>query len=198
MTHFIKILFAIFISSILLACSSTNQVVKNDGAKSRYAFEFKSALASMQAGDIESAKSALIAITEKAPNYSGPWTNLGIISAGQRQYDQAENYFNQALKCQDKNTVAMNWLGYLSSVKKEYSSASMWYSRAIAIDPTYAEAHLNLAMLYEANLHRPKEALDHYRVYQAQTGGKNMLVSAWIRNLEESMNYLATNSEVVR
>jgi Tfp pilus assembly protein PilF len=198
MTHFIKILFAIFISSVLLACSSTNQVVKNDGGNSRYAAEFKDALTAMQAGDIESAKTALIAITEKAPNYSGPWTNLGIISAGQRQYDQAENYFYQALKCQERNTVAMNWLGYLSSVKKDFSAASNWYSRAIAIDPKYAEAHLNLAMLYETNLNRPKAALDHYRIYQTQTGGKNTLVSAWIRNLEESMNYVATNSEVVR
>lgn len=198
MTHFIKILFAIFVSSALLACSSTNQVAKNDGAKSRYSAEFKSALNYMQVGDIESARAALIAITEKAPNYSGPWTNLGIISAGQRQYDQAQTYFYQALKCHDRNTVAMNWLGYLSSIKKEYSAASNWYTRAIAIDPKYAEAHLNLAMLYEANLNRPKAALEHYRIYQAQTGGKNMLVSAWIRNLEESMNYVATNSEVVR
>lgn len=196
MIPYIKIIGIAYLTTFIIACSSTGSVAKNENGSSRYSSDFKSAVAAMQSGDMESAKMALEALTQNAPNYTGPWTNLGIIYAGQRDYTTAEKYFNEALKRQAKNTIAMNWLGYLSAVKEDYQSASAWYLRAIAIEPQYAEAHLNLAMIYEANMRRPKEALEHYRIYQSQTGGRNTLVSAWIRNLEEGSSYLASNREV--
>jgi Flp pilus assembly protein TadD len=181
---------------MLLACANSNSVVRSDKPSSRYSADFNAAVATMQSGDVASAKAAFEALTEKAPNYSGPWTNLGIISAEQRDYVQAETYFNKALRRQSKNTIAMNWLGYLSAARKDYSSAEKWYLRAIAIDPQYAEAHLNIAMLYEANMRRPKDALEHYRIYQSHTKGASTLVAAWIRNLEENSNYVASNAEL--
>lgn len=198
MIPYFKILGIVCLSTLLLACASTESRLGHDQSKPRYSAEFKRAIAAMQAGDFETAKTALESITESAPNYTGPWTNLGIIYAGQRDYVAAERYFSEALKRRPKNIIAMNWMGYLSSVKKDYKSASAWYLRAIEIDPAYADAHLNLAMLYESSMRRPKEALEHYRIYQSQTNAENTLVSAWIRNLEERINYVASNSEVDR
>lgn len=196
MNPYIKIIVVTYLGMFLLACSSTTSVVSNKKPSSRYSAEFDGAIVAMRSGDIESAKNALEALTKSAPNYTGPWTNLGIIYAGQRDYAAAEKYFNEALKRQARNTTAMNWLGYLSSIKQDYQSASNWYLRAISIAPEYSEAHLNLAILYDANMRRPKDALEHYRIYQSQTGGENALVGAWIRNLEESIDYVASNREV--
>lgn len=196
MIPYTKCICIVYLTTLLLACANSNSVVRSDRPSSRYSTEFKKAVATMQSGDVVSAKAAFEALTEKVPNYSGPWTNLGIISAEQRDYVKAEAYFNEALRCQSNNTIAMNWLGYLRAVRKDYSSAEKWYLRAIAIDPRYAEAHLNIAMLYEANMRRPKDALEHYRIYQSHTNGESTLVAAWIRNLEESSNYVASNAEL--
>ncbi|CAA0094804.1 Uncharacterised protein [Zhongshania aliphaticivorans] len=198
MIHYIKPIALIYLASLLLACSSsTQQAVSRDRPQRQYSQDYDKAIVAMQNGDIESARNGFYALTQKAPSYTGPWTNLGIIYANQRNYIESERHFKEALKRQAQNTVAMNWLAYISKIKKDYYSASILYQRAIEVDPEYSEAHLNLAILYEENLSRPKDALIHYKLYQSLTGETNNLVSAWIHNLEESINnYVASNGEV--
>lgn len=199
MIPYIKQIALIYLASLLLvACSSSpQQTVSRDRPQRQYSQDYDTAIAAMQSGDIESARNGFYTLTQKVPSYTGPWTNLGIIYANQRNYIESEIHFKEALKRQAKNTVAMNWLAYISKVKKDYYSASIWYKRAIEIDPEYSEAHLNLAILYEENLSRPKDALRHYKLYQSLSGETNNLVSAWIHNLEESINnYVASNGEV--
>ena len=48
-------------------------------------------------------------------------------------------------------------------------AAAACYERALALDPDFADAHYNVAGLYE-KLGRSPDALRHYRAYQKLTG----------------------------
>ena len=62
-------------------------------------------------------------------------------------------------------------LGVLLDDMKRGTEAIDAYARALRVDPEMADAHYNLALLYE-KLGRPKEAIRHMARFRVLTGGR--------------------------
>lgn len=145
---------------------------------------FKAALDLMKARQFEPAQAAFLALSKDYPEFSGPLTNLGILYAKEKQRDAAVASLSRAVDTNPRNAVALNWLGILYRENNDYVRAENAYLRALAARPDYAPATLNLAILYDVFMHRREPALARYRDYQRSTGGSDLIVAAWIRDLE--------------
>ncbi len=152
----------------------------NGSAEQRY----QEALALLKNGQRPQAQALLLALTREYPDLSGPWTTLGISQAQAKQRDAAIASFTRAVAANPRNAVAHNWLGSLYRETGNFGAAEQAYRKALAAQPDYAAAHLNLAILYDVSLRRPQQALAYYRSYQEYKGGDNLIVSAWIKELE--------------
>jgi tetratricopeptide (TPR) repeat protein len=145
---------------------------------------FQEALALMKARRLPEAQAAFLALTRDFPDLSGPLTDLGILYAMGRQPALAVASFTRAIKANPDNAVAHNWLGTLHRESGDIALAEQDYRRAIAARPDYAPAYLNLAILYDVAMRRPREALAAYQEYQRRAGQEDLIVAAWIRDLE--------------
>lgn len=145
---------------------------------------FQNALLLMQDQRPQDAQIALQSLLKDYPDLSGAWTDAGIIQARAKQRDQALNSFERAIAANPTNTVALNWSGALYREAGDYKRAEQRWQKAIELRADYSAAVLNLAILYDVSMHRPQDALPLYRRYQTLTDGKDLIVSAWVRDLE--------------
>jgi tetratricopeptide (TPR) repeat protein len=158
---------------------------------------FQEALALMKARQFPQAQAAFIALSRDYPTFSGPLTDLGILYAQSRQHELAIASLSRAVAANPQNAVAHNWLGTLYRENGDGLRAEQAYRRAITAKPDYAQAHLNLAILHDVVLHRPREALVAYRDYQRLAGGDDLIVAAWIRDLESRLQAPAAKTTAV-
>ncbi len=145
---------------------------------------YQEALALLKNGQRKPAQDLLLALTREQPELSGPWTTLGISQAQGKQRDVAIASFTRAVAANPRNATAYNWLGSLHREAGNFAASEQAYLKALAAQPDYAAAHLNLAILYDVSMKRPQQALSYYRSYQQFKGGENLIVSAWIKELE--------------
>jgi tetratricopeptide (TPR) repeat protein len=144
---------------------------------------FKAALTLMQEQQPQEAQQAFQALAQDFPALSGALTNLGILYAQARDRDAALLSFARAVEANPGNAAALNWLGVLYRESGDYARAEQAYRRALAARPDYAAAQLNLGILYDLYLRRPQDAVAAYRSYR-EAGGQDLIVEAWIRDLE--------------
>lgn len=145
---------------------------------------FKNALALMQDQRPQDAQIALQSLLKDYPDLSGVWTDAGIIQARAKQRDQALKSFERAIAANPSNTVALNWCGAMYREAGDYKRAEQRWQKAIELRPDYAAAVLNLAILYDVSMRRPQDALVQYRRYQELSNSQDLIVSAWVRDLE--------------
>ena len=162
--------------------ASTDSASKGDPDQ-----RFQEALALMKARKFPEAQAAFIALSRDYPTFSGPLTDLGILYAQNHQRELAVASLTRAVNANPENAIAHNWLGTLHREAGDFVHAEQSYRKAIAARPNYAQAHLNLAILYDVALHRPREAVASYRDYQRLIGTDDLIVAAWIRDLESRM-----------
>ena len=79
---------------------------------------------------------------------------------------------------------AYNQLGILYRKIGRFTDAVNSYQRALAIQPDYALAHLNLGVLYDLYLQQPDKALQEFERYASLTGGSDALVNSWIKEIK--------------
>ena len=65
------------------------------------------------------------------------------------------------------------------------------YQQALSSDDSYANAHRNIAILYEIYRGEYDKALQHYHRYLALIGGEDREVSMWIADLERRVGSAA-------
>lgn len=144
---------------------------------------FEAALADMKAKRFAQAREGFAALAKEHPEFAGPLTNLGILDA-KSDPKNAIGSFTRAAAVNPRNAMALNWLGILYREARNYPRAEENYLKAIAINPDNPAVVLNLAILYDAYLKRPDDALARYREYQRMTGNRELKVTAWIKALE--------------
>ncbi|TDU31365.1 Flp pilus assembly protein TadD [Panacagrimonas perspica] len=170
------------VSSTTAAETSSDSASKGDPDQ-----RFQEALALMKARKFPEAQAAFIALSRDYPTFSGPLTDLGILYAQSHQRELAVASLTRAVNANPGNAIAHNWLGTLHREAGDFVRAEQSYRKAIEARPNYAQAHLNLAILYDVALHRPREAVASYRDYQRLMGADDLIVAAWIRDLESRM-----------
>ncbi|ULQ47610.1 tetratricopeptide repeat protein [Flagellatimonas centrodinii] len=149
---------------------------------------FASALALMDQRQFDDAEAAFLSLCRETPVRSGPCTNLGILMARAGRHEAAADALTRAVEARPDNAEALNLLGVMNRRLGRMDAAEQAYRQALRHRPGYAAAHLNLALLYDDDLHQPVAALAHYRAWQQHREDRDdpLPVIAWIRALEDA------------
>ncbi len=153
---------------------------------------YNQALAHLQAGRNKEAEQALLALTQRAPELSGPHANLGIVYHRTDRTKAAIEALNRAIQLNPRRAVYYNELGIVYRQEGKFDDARRAYRKALDTDPDYALAHLNIAILYDLYLQDPKEALPHYQRYQQLLPAEDGVVAKWIIELERRIRPAAS------
>lgn len=144
--------------------------------------EYAAALDFLKNERWEAAEVALRNYAQKNPQRAGPQLNLALLYLRTERGDQARAAIDQALAINPRHPAALNLRGTLEREAGDFTAAAASYRQAISADKSYANAHLNLAILLDLYSHETRRALKHYRDY-AQLVGEEQLdrtTQSWI------------------
>ncbi len=94
------------------------------------------------------------------------------------------------------DAAAQNLAGVSLRRSGKFAEARAAYERALALDPTCADAERNLAILQDLYLDDPSAALPHYERYQLLTQGSDTQVTAWLTELKARLGSVTRTAEV--
>ncbi|MBV8904573.1 MAG: tetratricopeptide repeat protein [Acidobacteriia bacterium] len=103
-------------------------------------------------------------VIELNPGAAGALVNLGTIYYRARRFADAERYYKEAIRADNKYPLAEFNLGNLYDEQGRLAEALEHYQRALALNPVYADAHFNLALLCERSGEMLK-AVRHWQTY---------------------------------
>lgn len=171
------------------ADTSKSPVVNTDISKQQAAMavagDYAKALGLMSADKDDEALALMQKIATKAPQFSGPLVNQGVIQLKQKKYAEAQKSLEDALKINARNPYAFNLLGIALREQGKFADAKAAYESALAIDPNYARAHFNLGVLADLYMQDLPLALSHYERYQTLQSKPDPAVSNWIVDLQK-------------
>ncbi|MEZ5566524.1 MAG: tetratricopeptide repeat protein [Gammaproteobacteria bacterium] len=141
-------------------------------------------LRTSEAGDADHASAVqdLDAFSREHPDLSGPLLTLGLVRARAGDEAGARELFDRAAQVCSRCGPVWNEIGVLTVHQGHFAEAEEAYRRAIDLEPDYAAAHYNLAILYELYIPRPDLAVQNYEDY-LQLGGDGQDVEKWLVDL---------------
>ena len=121
------------------------------------------AVTQIQSGKLSAAQVALEKAVALKPDDVFASVNLGNVYCRQGRFDDSIAILNRALQADSKNSVAHNYLAIALGKKGDMAKAEESFRASLAINPNYANAHFNLAVMY-ANAEPPSLQLakKHY------------------------------------
>lgn len=108
----------------------------------------------------------LIGVTNRAPNVTAPWIDLGIAYGKIGDLERAEASLLAALALNPRHPVALNEIGMIYRKRGSFAQARASYERALAVYPDFHFARKNLAILCDVYLGDLGCALEHYERYR--------------------------------
>lgn len=146
--------------------------------------EYARALQTRMAGNHQQALVMFRSLAERFPQLSGPQLNVGLIYMEQQDFAKAQQALEKCLAINDANPYAHNALGLALREQGKFDDALIHYERALVLDPKYARAHFNLAVLAELYLQDLSLALKHFQAYQDLQKIPDENVGNWIVDLQ--------------
>jgi arylsulfatase A-like enzyme/Tfp pilus assembly protein PilF len=111
--------------------------------------------------DPAAAKASLEKALSIQPSFAPAFRDLGILAIEQKSYSEAAQYLEKAVQFGLSDAPTLNYLGISYSRTDRLDLAMKAYRSALAADPKFAQAHLNLGFVYQ-RLGRDKEAKQEY------------------------------------
>ena len=99
-------------------------------------------------GKLTAAQLALEKALAVDPKDAFTLTTLGAVMIEQNRIEDAIGYLERANGSQADDAITLNYLGVASSQLGQFGKAEQSLRRAITVNPEYAEAHFNLAVIY--------------------------------------------------
>lgn len=110
---------------------------------------------------------------------------LGLLRFRQEKYDEALDVLSRSARLNPDNPLTQNYLGVTLSQKGQRGPAETAFRKAIQIEPNYAEAHYNLAVVYAHQKPPfPELARWHYRKALAAGQPRNADIEKVIEGTE--------------
>jgi Tfp pilus assembly protein PilF len=105
-------------------------------------------VAQFRQGKLTAAQLALEKAIAVDPNDAFSLTTLGAVMIEQSRIEDAIGYLERANESKADDPITLNYLGVASSQLGQFGKAEQSLRRAITVNPDYAEAHFNLAVIY--------------------------------------------------
>jgi Flp pilus assembly protein TadD len=134
---------SIFLCSLAVRSEQANAPVMEPEVRQA----FDNGLAKFQAGQFQEAKEAFARVTERLPNYSGGWINLGSAEYRLGEFDDAEKHLRKAVHLDPDVAQAWLTLGIIAFRKGELEASLAALSQAVYLEPDNAHAHMYLGVL---------------------------------------------------
>ena len=150
--------------------------------------QYREAIDAAKEGDTLKAISLLQKVTKANPDFSIAHTDLGLQYLRENDLDKAEKSFEKSISLDSANFVAYNHRGVILRKRGDFSGAEKMYKEAISHKSDYANAHLNIAVLYDIYLYDHERAMSHYKRYQSLTNSSDKLVAKWVVDLERQIS----------
>ncbi|MED5622093.1 tetratricopeptide repeat protein [Ideonella sp. BN130291] len=145
---------------------------------------FDDALRLLRAGRTDEAERALRALAQSKPEFGGPHANLGLIHRQAGKLPEAVAELERAVQASPEQPLYLNQLGIAYRQQGQFAKAREAYEKAMALDPNYAAAVLNLAVLHDLYLWDGARALALYERYLALSPAGDPVVSKWVADLK--------------
>ena len=136
----------------------------------------------LKRGDSQKAKEQLLSI-EDSYKHEDLYINLAIIELNNNNIDNAANYIEKSISMNSGNYISHNLHGVILRKCGKFADATHAYSRSVSLNPDYADAYLNLAILHDVYLDSPKQALPYYEKYKSLSNGNDENIEKWLVEL---------------
>jgi tetratricopeptide (TPR) repeat protein len=120
-----------------------------------------------QRGEWADAREQFAALTVLQPGHAPAWLRLGECQLRLADVPSARRSLSQAIALDETSAEAWNWLGLAQVQAGQWRDADASFERALEQQMNHAPALLNLAVVRQQRLNRPRDALDLYRQYLA-------------------------------
>lgn len=119
--------------------------------------------------DPEGAIDAYRRALDREPDLPEIWLNLGRLLHERGDLAEAERCYRQAVEIDPDEPVAIFDLGVALQDQERFAEAAAAYEQALALDDSFADAHYNLATVYES-LGERQAAFRHFKSYKSLIG----------------------------
>jgi tetratricopeptide (TPR) repeat protein len=143
-------------------------------------------------GKLAVAKQKLGVIIKKDKSLSGPWSMLADIAVAENEFKLAVSYYKRAIEITPENVNAYTALATTKRLMGEYNASQNTLEIALKLWPDFPEAHLNLGILYDIYLNKPRQAQMHMEAYLYLTGYKNKQAEIWFKEVRSRTGITAS------
>jgi tetratricopeptide (TPR) repeat protein len=192
--HFITITRGIpFLLLVIFIASCTSTPQEKQPTKSTFnqteVIAYQEALKHIQAGELDAgaldkATLALNKLAKAHPTHPGAAINLATALYKSKKVDEASQSLDNAKKINANIPEIYNLSGLIDVEKGKYNSAEQHYLAAIKIKKNYAEAHYNLALVYDLFYQDFGKAISEYEEYLTLTGNVDKAIISWVAELK--------------
>ena len=145
---------------------------------------YQSAVARIEEGEAGKAINSLKKLTQAHPGQPGIWLNLAIAHYKNGELDEAKVTLDQAQGVNNKIPEIYNLAGLIAVDQGDYTAADKHYQTALKLNKHFAEAHYNLALLWDIFYEDIGRAVEHYQQYLTLIKQEDKATTAWVEELK--------------
>lgn len=149
--------------------------------------DYRNAITALNNNKLDMAENILKEMLSARKDLAGPWANLGLVYLKKNNLSDATKALEHALLLNPKQAYALNLMGLIEYNQGNVKKAMENYQAAVLNKPDYANAHYNLALVYDIFYQDIPKAVEHYQQYMELTQHQDKETGLWLEQLASSL-----------